>query len=211
MTQEPYASERLLFYPGAGLTATERDRLERYDITIGELTIDHLVYSMGRQIETNFQTFYTVAEELVGREAALGLAQEIGRRYGGQGYAKLLRAHGRERRGEPRMMALYQDLVHSIRGPKHASALFAEYDDTRCIVRRSQCIYFSDEHPSNGVYTEAFEAGCFEGYVAADDNLLRVEVKQCRFQGASGCEQHWVFKAPHERLGADAAPPAAGE
>ena len=136
MTQEGYAKDHLLFYPGAGLSASERDRMERYDISIAEVTVDHLVYSMGRQIENNFQSFYTVAEELVGKESALAIAREIGRRYGGQGYAKLLKAQGREGRGEPRMMALYQDLVHSIRGPKHASALFAEYDDTRCVVRR---------------------------------------------------------------------------
>jgi hypothetical protein len=201
MTQEDYAADRLLFYPGAGLSAAERDRLERYDISIADLTVDHLVYSMSRQIENNFQTFYSVAQEVVGVESALAVAREIGRRYGGQGYAKLLLAQGRERRGEPRLMALYQDLVHSIRGPKHAAALFAEYDDTRCVVRRTHCIYFSEENPSNGIYTEAFEAGCFEGYVAADDNLLAVEVKRCRFQGATGCEQHWVFRPPHERLG----------
>ena len=200
MNQEDYSKDHLLFYPGSGLSASERDRIERYDISIGELTVDHLVYSMGRQIENNFQSFYTVAEAIVGRQSALGIAREIGRRYGGQGYAKLLKAQGRERRGEPRMMALYQDLVHSIRGPKHASALFAEYDDTRCVVRRSQCIYFSEENPQNAPYTAEFEAGCFEGYVAADDNLLEVQVKQCRFQGAQGCEQHWVFKPAAERL-----------
>ena len=201
MTRGDYAENHLLFYPGAGLSAAERDRLERYDLAIEDLTIDHLVYSMSRQIENNFQSFYSVAEEVVGREAALKIAHEIGRRYGGQGYATLLTSNGRDGRGEPRMMALYQDLVHSIRGPKHAAALFAEYDDTRCIVRRTECIYFSERHPENGVYTEAFEAGCFEGYVAADENLLRVEVVQCRFQGAPGCEQHWVFKPAAERLG----------
>jgi len=200
MTREVYAEDHLLFYPGAGLSASERDRLDRYDISIHELGVDHLVYSMSRQIEANFQSFYSVAESVAGREVALAIAREIGRRYGGQGYAKLLRAQGREGRGEPRMMALYQDLVHSIRGPKHAAALFAEYDDTRCIVRRTECIYFSEEHPENGIYTEAFEAGCFEGYVAADENLERVEVVRCRFQGAPGCEQHWVFRPPAERL-----------
>lgn len=200
MTQEAYAHNHLLFYPGAGLTTDERDRMERYDISIDEITVDHLVYSMSRQIENNFQSFYTVAEELAGVDTALAIAKEIGRRYGGQGYALLLRARGRERRGEPRMMALYQDLVHSIRGPKHAAALFAEYDNERCIVRRRECIYFNEANPQNGKYTEAFEAGCFEGYVAADDNLLRVEVVRCRFQGTEGCEQHWVFKSPDERL-----------
>ena len=200
MTREDYAENHLLFYPGAGLTSAERDRMDRYDIAIDGLTVDHLVYSMSKQIENNFQSFYTVAEAIAGKEKAIEIAHEIGRRYGGQGYANLLKAQGRERRGEPRMMAIYQDLVHSIRGPKHAAALFAEYDDTRCIVRRTHCIYFNEENPQNGVYTEAFEAGCFEGYVAADDNMIAVEVKSCRFQGAPGCEQHWVFKPASERL-----------
>jgi hypothetical protein len=200
MTQEGYVNNHLLFYPGARLSPAERQRMETYDISIDELTVDHLVYSMSRQIENNFQSFYTVAEETVGKEKAIEIAREIGRRYGGQGYARLLKVYGREGRGEPRMMALYQDLVHAIRGPKHAAALFAEYDDTRCIVRRTHCIYFNEENPQNGVYTEAFEAGCFEGYVAADENMLRVDVEFCRFQGAPGCEQHWVFKDPADRL-----------
>jgi hypothetical protein len=200
VTQEQYAGNHLLFYPGARLSAQERARMESYDIAIDELTVDHLVYSMSRQIENNFQSFYTVTEEVAGEDTAREIAHQIGRRYGGQGYANLLAAQGRPRRGEPRMMALYQDLVHAIRGTKHAAALFAEYDDTRCIVRRKQCIYFNEDNPQNGKYTEAFEAGCFEGYVAADDNLLRVDVIRCRFQGASGCEQHWVFKPAEERL-----------
>lgn len=205
MARERYSEDHLLFYPGARLSPAEKQRMDRYQVPIEELTVDHLVYSMGRQIEANFQTFYTVAEEVVGEEAALRIAREIGRRYGGRGYATLLKAYGRDRRGDPRMMALYQDLVHAIRGPKHAAALFAEYDDSKCVVRRRQCIYFSEEHPENGKYTEAFEAGCFDGYVAADDNLERVDVIRCRFQGAGGCEQHWVFKPAEQRLPAEPA------
>lgn len=200
MPRESYSDDHLLFYPGAGLSSAEKQRMDRYEVPIQELTVDHLVYSMSRQIEANFQTFYTVAEAVVGEQAAMRIAQEIGRRYGGRGYATLLQAYGRDRRGDPRMMALYQDLVHAIRGPKHAAALFAEHDDTTCVVRRRQCIYFSEENPDNGKYTEAFEAGCFEGYVAADDNLERVDVIRCRFQGADGCEQHWVFKPAGKRL-----------
>jgi hypothetical protein len=200
MMREGYATNHLLFYPGAGLTEINKGRMDRYEIPIEELSVDLLIYSMSKQIENNFQSFYTVAEETVGKEKALEIARGIGRRYGGQGYERLLKVYGRERRGEPRMMALYQDLVHAIRGPKHAAALFAEYDDTRCIVRRTHCIYFNEDNPQNGIYTEAFEAGCFEGYVAADDNMLRVDVEFCRFQGAPGCEQHWVFKDPADRL-----------
>jgi hypothetical protein len=90
-------------------------------------------------------------------------------------------------------MAQYQDLVHSIRGPKHTSALFAEFTEARCIVRRTECIYFSDASPQNGKYTREFERGCFAGYQAADPNLLRVEVLRCRCIGDAECEQHWVY------------------
>ena len=193
MKRESYASNHMLFYPGNRLSAEERRRMDEYDIEIDEVTLDHLIYSMSRQIENNFQTFYTVAEQVVGEEKALEIAREIGERYGGQGYAKLLAARGKGKKGSPEMMALYQDLVHSIRGPKHAAALFAEYDDKRCVVRRKECIYFNEQTPENGKYTEAFELGCFAGYEAADDNLLRVEVHKCRYRGDGGCEQHWVY------------------
>lgn len=193
MATEPYASDRTLFYPGRALSATERARIDALDIAIDEVTIDHLIYSMSRQIENNFQTFFTVAQDLVGEEKAREIAYEIGRRYGGQGYAKLLKSEGKES-GEPRDMALYQDLVHSIRGPKHASALFAEHNESRCVVKRQQCIYYSEEHPENGQYTGAFESGCFEGYKQADPNLLRVEVHHCRWKGDAKCEQHWVYQ-----------------
>ncbi len=197
--QEHYAADPLLFYPGRRLPESERKRMDAYEIPIDEITLDHLVYSLGRQVETNFQTFYTVAEEVVGEEQALAIAREIGRRYGGRGYAKLLEAHGRPGHGEPREMALYQDLVHSIRGPKHAAALFADYDEMECVVRRGECVYFSEDQPENGKYTGAFESGCFEGYVAADENLERVDVIRCRWRGDEGCEQHWVFKEPAQR------------
>jgi hypothetical protein len=193
MESEPYAQNLRLFYPGGRLTLAERERMDRYEVPIDEVTVDHLVYSMGRQIEKNFQSFYTMAEQVVGEQAALEIARQIGRRYGGGGYATFLKANGCEGAGSPRTMALYQDLVHSLRGPKHAAALFATYDDTRCVVKRSECIYFSEETPQNGKYAEAFESGCFAGYRDADRNLLRVEVKRCRYQGASGCEQHWVY------------------
>jgi hypothetical protein len=194
METEPYSTNHLLFYPGAGLTQEQRQQMDRYEIPIDQVTVDHLVYSMSKQIENNFQSFYTIAEEVVGEAQALEIAKQIGRRYGGGGYATFLRAQGCEGEGSPRMMALYQDLVHSLRGPKHAAALYATYDESRCVVKRRECIYFSEAAPQNGKYAGAFEAGCFEGYVANDRNLLRVEVKHCVWQGAGGCEQHWVYR-----------------
>lgn len=194
MKQHDYAHKKLLFYPGMNLSQGEKERLEKYEISIQELTADHIIHSMSRQIELNFQTFYTIAEQIVGEEKALEIAKEIGRQYGGTGYAKLLKSLGLENGGTPETMYLYQDLVHAIRGPKHTSALFAEYDDDRCVVRRKECIYYSEEFPQNGKYTDAFEQGCFEGYMNADPNLERIDVVCCRCRGDDRCEQVWVFK-----------------
>ena len=194
MEREPYAKNPLLFYPGRRLSDEDRRRIDEYDIAIDEISLDQLIYGLSRQIEMNFMTFYTVAESVVGEKKALEIANEAGRRYGGKGYEKLLKVHGMGDRGSARMMALYQDLVHSIRGPKHASALYAEHDEKRCVVRRKECIYFNEQHPENGKYTEAFELGCFDGYKDADKNLLRVEVHKCRYRGDQGCEQHWVYE-----------------
>jgi len=192
--KEPYAHDPLIFYPGRRLSDEEKRRIDAFELSIGEVTVDHLVYAMGRQIENNFQTFYTVAEEIIGDKTALKIAYEIGLRYGGRGYATFLKARNRGDNGDARMMALYQDFVHSIRGPKHVAALYAEYDDTRCIVRRQECIYYAEAYPQNGKYAGAFEEGCFEGYKRADRNLLRVEVHKCRWKGDASCEQHWVYK-----------------
>ena len=194
MEREAYSKNPLLFYPGRRLSEEDRRRMDEYDIAIDEISLDQLIYSLSRQIEMNFMTFYTVAESVVGEEKALEIANEAGRRYGGKGYEKLLQVHGMGDRGSARMMALYQDLVHSIRGPKHASALYAEHDAKRCVVRRQECIYFNEDHAENGKYTEAFELGCFDGYKQADKNLLRVEVHKCRYRGDQGCEQHWVYE-----------------
>lgn len=194
MTQEGYATRPLLFCPGMNLSQREKERMDNYEIKIEELTADHVIYSMSRQIENNFQVFYKVAEDIVGEEKALEIANEVGRRYGGTGYAKLLKAYGAGDRGSPRMMALYQDLVHAIRGPKHTAALFAEYDDERCTVRRDRCIYFSEAFPELGKYGGAFETGCCEGYLNADKNMIRIDNPRCRWKGDGTCEHNWVFK-----------------
>jgi hypothetical protein len=56
--REPYADDRLLFYPGRQLNQEEKRRMEAYETKIDELTVDHMIFSMSRQIENNFQTFF---------------------------------------------------------------------------------------------------------------------------------------------------------
>ena len=51
MQQESYANKRFMFYPGMNLSQAERDRMDRYEVPIDEVTIDHLVYAMSKQLE----------------------------------------------------------------------------------------------------------------------------------------------------------------
>ena len=101
MTLESYASNKLPFYPGRNLSVEETRRMDAYETRIGELTADQILYSMSRQIENNFMTFYTVAQELIGEEKSLEIAAAIGTRYGGLGYATMLKAMGLGKYGRP--------------------------------------------------------------------------------------------------------------
>ena len=58
MKNEPYSKDPLLFYPGRRLSDEERRRMDEYDIAIDEISLDQLIYSLSRQIEINFMTFY---------------------------------------------------------------------------------------------------------------------------------------------------------
>lgn len=186
------------------MSEERRKQVDAFQVPIRELTSDDLIYSMSRQIENNFQNFYSVAEELVGEDAARAIAYQVGLRYGGAGYKKVLEANNATEGGSPRTMAIYQDLVHYIRGPKHTSALFAEYDDEHCIVRRSECLYYSEDVPANGKYTGEFERGACDGYASVDPNLDHTEVRACRWRGDGHCEMRWIFRLDGAAPGAAA-------
>jgi hypothetical protein len=190
----PHANDRLLFYPGRNVSQDWSDRIDRFDYSLSDIGSDLLVASMAKQIERNFQTFFGAAADVVGAAVTLEIARTLGRKYGGRGYATFLRSRGSEGRGTPALMAEYQDLAHAIRGPKHTAALFAQYDDRRCVIRRGACVYFSEEFPEHAPYTGAFEAGCMDGYKDVDENLLDVEVLSCRWQGAPSCETIITFR-----------------
>ena len=147
------------------------------------MTVDQLIYSMSRQIENNFQSFYTVAEDVVGEEKALEIAKQIGLRYGGGGYATFLPPKAALRVRERRMMALYQDLVHSLRGPKHAAGA-VRHPRRVALRRQAQGVHLLQRARSG----ERQVCGCVRGRMLrglrnADRNLLRVEVHKCRWMG----------------------------
>jgi hypothetical protein len=158
-------------YPGSQLPAAERARVDALEVPLEELTIDHVLYSLGRFVESSFVNAMLVAEEVVGPGPARRIAREAGRRHGGTGYARLLAAAGSPGHGDARLMARYQDLAHTLRGPKHGSQPHAEVVGDRCVVRKAECGFYDAARPETAPYVGEFEAGCFEAYRAVDGDL----------------------------------------
>jgi len=183
-------------YPGSQLTTDERARVDAFTVPLDELTVDHVLYSLGRFVETSFANAMLVAAEVVGEDKARQIAREAGRRHGGGGYAKLLAAAGTPGAGDAPTMARYQDLAHTLRGPKHASQPHAEVVDGRCVVRKAECGFYDATRPETAPYVGEFEAGCFEAYRAVDRNLASVDIHACRWQGAGRCEIEFAWSGP---------------
>jgi hypothetical protein len=180
-------------YPGSQLTSEERARVDAFAIPLDELTVDHVLYSLGRFVETSFANAMLVAAEVVGEDAARRIAREAGRRHGAGGYAKLLAAAGTPGAGDAATMAQYQDLAHTLRGPKHASQPPAEVVEGRCVVRKAECGFYDATRPETAPFVGEFEAGCFEAYRAVDRELASVQIHACRWQGADRCEIEFAW------------------
>jgi hypothetical protein len=129
--------------------------------------------------------------ETYGHAAALTLARAFGRRHASTGYRMFLTAN--HMNSGPEAMRKYQDLAHSLRGPRHATALFAKLEGKCVIVCRTDCVYFGRERGQSDDMIEALEQGMLEGYLDVDP-AMRVENLKCLSKGNSdGCEHRFIF------------------
>ncbi len=81
---------------------------------------------------------------------------------------------GQNLTGSAKTMAMWQDTGHASAGAKHASALYARYDDSLVEVSRTENSFGAhtgDDPPA----MIAFFDGFVDGYKAADPALVRVE------------------------------------
>jgi hypothetical protein len=161
--------------------------MESFGFRISEIDADRIVYAQSRSFANLFHNIFDVVRERFGEERATEVAQSLGRRYGVNNYGGFLRSRG-VKEGSPALMCEFQDMAHAIRGPDHASALFGEFDEERCMVKRTKCIYFSDHPAGMGQYTAIFEAAVAEGYQEVDPALERVDNPRCLCKGDSSCE-----------------------
>jgi hypothetical protein len=196
MRELEYADQALLAdYPGTDLS--EEDKRAIADSTAGVVEIltspELIIHGLGESLSVIVTAIFAKVEEVAGAETALEVARRLGREHGERNYSRFLANRGLP--GGPRSFCEYEDYGHALRGPRHVKALFARYDETSVYVEREDCLYFCGERGRRNLYIEALEAGMYEGYIAADPRLERVENPRCLCKGdADGCVHRFVFR-----------------
>jgi hypothetical protein len=82
-------------------------------------------------------------------------------------------------------------------GPKHATALFAEYDEEEGVVHitRENCLWFPGPEGTPSKYIHAMETAIEDGYKSVDPSIIRLDFDRCLSKGdRGGCEHHCYFK-----------------
>lgn len=132
------------------------------------LTIRALENSLAQML----QNWMGAAAELLDPEMGCALSHAAGVAHGRRVLGTYLSENGLS--GGARAMAGWQDTSHAMRGPRHASALFARYSDKYVeIVRTDDSMKsMAADRPA---ILQAFLDGVIVGYQQADPSLLKVE------------------------------------
>jgi hypothetical protein len=182
-----------IMMPAANLSADEKAKIDNVTFKIEELTADHVVYALWQGWMKTFNNLLAIVGEFSWDALGKKVAKTLGAR---QGYAQLcafLKGKG-VKRGTPELQAEYQDMLHVLRGPAHAAALWAEFDDTRCVIRRNRCLYSDGRPPGTGQCLNDYIEGFYEGYVKADPGLEKVtHTEPCC--NCENCEMVFLYKS----------------
>ncbi len=183
-----HASDELAArYPGSHLTAEDKDAVRNATASIEQLvdTDGLLLFAVGEALSSFVTSILESVAKVSGEDVAIAAAVEVGHRYGRENYSKYLRNRGLT--SGPEVFCAYQDYMHAVRGPRHATALWATCGEDSVTVRRSDCLYFCGERGTPNRIVAAMEASIVEGYQQVDPNL-QVENPRCLTKGnTEGC------------------------
>ncbi|MTD54012.1 hypothetical protein [Amycolatopsis pithecellobii] len=185
-------------YPGRDLTDEQKNAVRDATASIEQLveTEGLLTFAVGEALSSFVTGILESVAEIAGEEAAIAAAVQVGHRYGRENYSKYLRNRGLT--SSPEVFCAYQDYMHAVRGPRHATALWATYGDDSVTVERSDCLYFSGERGTPNRIVAAMEASIVEGYQQVDPQL-RMENPRCLTKGnPEGCLHLFRFSQPAE-------------
>ena len=193
MKQHPYAESNILFYPGINLSTQEVDKLDSMAMKVEEARPEYIIHVLSNMFGLWVHSALAIMEEIVGLDAARKMATELGRRHSFKGWTNFLRSRGLPH-GSAELMAEYQDIAHSYRGAIHTGALFAEFDERRCIVRRNRCVYYGSREVGLGLYDGALCEGFMNGYIEADPAIEKIDRVSGLCYGHDCCKQIWWYK-----------------
>lgn len=168
------AAPALQRYVDAQPDAEALARVDNYQATpIEYLENPHLrVRSIENETAHMFRNFLTNIEQHLDTESARKVAYGAGLAHGKRRMGKFLA--GQNLPGGPKTMAMLQDTGHASAGPRHATALFARYNDRLVEVVRTEDSYGAHSGAESPVSTAFFD-GFIDGYLETDPALLRIE------------------------------------
>ena len=164
------------FYPGR-LSEERIKQLANREVEVDDITIDDIVHSLAKTRTVDLHLMTDVIRQKWGDQAAREFVHEWARRHARAGMESWLKRN-KVSHGTPELMAEYQDLAHAVGGPAHATT-FAEYDDEKCIVRRTQCVYYTFRPEGMESFCPLATEGFMQGYKEADPAFSHAEKPAC--------------------------------
>lgn len=164
----------LLAYREAQPTADDLARVNKYEVSPLEYFQNpHMsVRMLENEAGHMFRNMIAQMDEHLDKETARKVAYEAGLAYGKRRMSSFM--NGQKFDAGPEAMARMQDTGHSAAGPRHATALFAHYNDQLVEVMRTEDSYGAYTGQES-LATTAFFDGVVDGYMAIDPKLTRVE------------------------------------
>jgi hypothetical protein len=173
----PWAAETqeaLARYQAEQPSAEELRKVEAYEFAPEDyFERPHLrVKSLESQLAHMFRTWLQAVEANLPEQDACKVAYAAGLSHGSRRLSTFLKREDLPQGTE--MMAMFQDTAHASAGARHASALFARYDDELVEISRTEDSFGAhggEESPG----LRAFFDGFIDGYQQADPALTSVE------------------------------------
>lgn len=192
MTASPYKPHQdATEYPGANISPERSEKIRKLDIAVEDITVDDIVHSVSRNGSSIFYLALKLVSNAHGEEAACDIARKIGYTAGRSNYTKMQKRFGVTTLG-PEHAAIYQDTVHILSGSDMAHC-FSEYDDEKCVVRRTRCSFHTGHPPGAGEYCWFVNEGFKQAYEELDPNLEMTYEKSLT-KGDSYCEHVFHYR-----------------
>ena len=171
------------WYPGQ-INVERRRQLDELRYNAKDLTADDIIYLLTKGYTGLFHNMVKAMKAVVGEDATKEIITQYGYTRGGQNIDKMLKVAGTND-PTPEHWAWYQDAVHSAGGLEHSQA-YSEYDDEKCVVRRTHCGLYTGD-PETKEYCRYFHLGAHSAY---NEYQPTVETKfeKCMAEGDDCCE-----------------------